>query len=128
MVSDVPPELASTLRRLRVAHGFSSQRSLADAASYSVGTIGNVEAGTRNLSREACEVVAAVLGLSEAEYAELLRAAGHDQRTDDIVATFASRLDAVEAELHRQREVLESLLDRLPLPPPAAPPRRRAKR
>lgn len=130
MVSGVPPKLAETLKRLR---GGMSQKDLAEAIGVSPGTIGNVEAGTRNLGRESCEAVALALGLSEDETVELLTAAGH--RSDSAVTRFADRLANVEADLSSQRELLEeqgrliqSLLDRLPARSPAARPRRGEKR
>lgn len=51
---------------------------------------------------------------------ELLELAGYGVG----VSAFSERLDAVEAELTRQRQVLEAVLDRLPEPPPSASPHR----
>lgn len=119
MVSPVPPTLAPTLRRLRLAHGFKSQAKLAEAAGLSPSTIGNVEAGSRNLGRESCDVVAVVLGLSADEYSELMAAAGHDQRRDQV-STFDERLSRVEAEVAEIRKLVSQVV--------ARPPRSRTSR
>lgn len=120
MVEGVPPELKDTLRRLRRAHGCNSQSDLHElmtSAGYpiSIGTIGNVESGTRNLGRQKLDQIAKVLELTDEEYAELLTAAGHDAAERD---QYNSRLDAVERDVAEIKAMVRQLLK-------APPPRRR---
>lgn len=95
MVSQVPPKLAETLKRIRASHHLTQERLSARCkGAISVSHIGMVESGSRSLSVKAIDTIAMSVPLTGDEHRRLLAAAGHEQATPAVA--IADRLDRVE--------------------------------
>lgn len=99
-------ELGRSLRRLRLARGFSqSQLSRATDGLVSGSLIALVEKGERGIGLERAEALSQVLELETDEHDELMRAAGH--RPAEGHVSLADRLATVEAAVEEMRATLQ---------------------